>query len=47
MLNRFINDAIKFSIDPNLTGCILLMANETILDQLTVTYGRPNPNALL
>ncbi len=47
MLGGNINNAFKFSPNPNLTGWNPLMEIETILDQLVGMYGRPMPNALL
>jgi hypothetical protein len=46
MLDANIDDAFKFSPDPNLTGWNPLMEIETILDQLVATYSRLTPNAL-
>ena len=47
MLDDSIDDAFKFSPDPDLTGWNLLMEIIKIIDQLTTTYGRRMPTALL
>jgi len=47
VLNETINDAFKFSPDPNLTGWNPSMEIIDILEQMTTTYGRPTPTALL
>ncbi len=47
MLDDSIDDAFKFSPDPDLTGWNPSMEIIEIMDQLTTTYGRPTPTALL
>ncbi len=47
MLDDSVNNAFKFSPDPYLTGWNRLMEIIKIMDQLTTTYGRPTPTALL
>ena len=47
VLDETIDDAFKFSPDPNLTGWNPLMEINKIMEQMTTTYGRPTPTALL
>ena len=47
VLDETIDDAFKFSPDPTLTGWNPLMEIIEIMDQMTTTYGRPTPTALL
>jgi hypothetical protein len=47
MLNDSINDVFKFSFDPDLTGWNPSMKIKEILKQLTTTFNRPMPLALL
>jgi hypothetical protein len=47
VLNKTIEDAFKFSPDPNLTGWNQSMEIIKIMDQMTTTYRRPTPTALL
>ena len=47
VLDETIDDAFKFSPDPNLTGWNPLMEINKIMDQMTTTYGCPTPTALL
>ena len=47
MLDDSVDDAFKFSADPNLAGWNPLMEIIKITDQLTTTYGRLTPTALL
>jgi hypothetical protein len=47
MLNENINNAFKVSNSPTLRGWNQLMEIMEILNQITTTYGRPMPNALL
>ena len=47
MLNDSIDDAFKFSPDPDLTGWNPMMKIIEIMDQLTTTCRRPTPTALL
>jgi len=46
-LDNNINDAFKVSNDPALVGWNPLMEPREIYDQITTTYGRPTPAALL
>ena len=47
VLDETIDDAFKFSPDPNLTGWNPSMEINEIMEQMTTTYGRPTPTALL
>jgi hypothetical protein len=47
VLNKTIDDAFKFSPDPNLTGWNPSMEIIEIMEQMTTTYRRPTPTALL
>jgi hypothetical protein len=47
MLNDNIDDAFKVSNSPMLQGWNQSMEIMEIFDQITTTYGRPMPNALL
>ena len=47
VLDETIDDAFKFSPDPNLTGWNPLMEIIDILEQMMTRYGRPTPTALL
>jgi hypothetical protein len=47
VLDETIDDAFKFSPDPTLTGWNPSMEIIEIMDQMTTTYGRPTPTALL
>jgi len=47
VLNETIDDAFKFSPDPNLTGWNPSMEIIEIMEQMATTYGRPTPTALL
>jgi hypothetical protein len=47
VLDETIDDAFKFSPDPNLTGWNPSMEINKIMEQMTTTYGRPTPTALL
>jgi hypothetical protein len=47
MLDDSVDNAFKFSPDPDLTGWNPSMEIIKIMDQLTTTYGRPTPSALL
>jgi hypothetical protein len=47
VLDETIDDAFKFSPNPNLTGWNPSMEIIEIMDQMTATYGRPTPTALL
>jgi hypothetical protein len=47
VLDKTIDDAFKFSPDPNLTGWNPLMEIIDILEQMTATYGPSMPTALL
>jgi hypothetical protein len=47
VLDKTIDDAFKFSPDPNLTGWNPLMEIIDILEQMTATYGPSTPTALL
>jgi hypothetical protein len=47
MLDDNIDDAFKVSNSPTLRGWNQSMEIGEILDQITTTYGRPTPNALL
>jgi hypothetical protein len=47
VLDETIDDAFKFSPDPNLTGWNPSMEIIDIMEQMTTTYGRPTPTALL
>ncbi len=47
VLNETINDAFKFSPDPNLTGWNPSMEIIDIMEQMTTMYGCPTPTALL
>ncbi len=47
MLDDNIHDAFKVSNSPMLQGWNQLIEIREILDQITTTYGRPTPNALL
>jgi hypothetical protein len=46
VLNETIDDAFKFSPNPNLTGWNPSMEIIEIMEQMTTTYGRPMPTAL-
>ncbi len=46
-LNNNIDDAFKVSNNPALVGWNLSMEPREIFDQITTTYGRPTPAALL
>ncbi len=46
-LDDGIDDAFKVSNDPALTGWNALMEPREMFDQITATYGRPTPAALL
>ncbi len=47
VLDKTIDDAFKFSPDPNLTGWNPSMEIIEIIKQMTTTYRRPTPTALL
>ena len=47
VLDETIDDAFKFSPDPNLTGWNPSMEIIKIMEQITTTYGRPTPTAFL
>jgi len=47
VLDETIDDAFKFSPDPNLMGWNPSMEIIDIMEQMTTTYGRPTPTALL
>ena len=47
MLDDSVEDAFKFSPEPDLTGWNPSMKITKIMDQLTTTYGCPTPTALL
>jgi len=47
VLDETIDDVFKFSPDPNLTGWNPSMEIIKIMEQMTTTYGRPTPTALL
>jgi hypothetical protein len=47
VLDETIDDAFKFSPDPNLTGWNPSMEIIDIMEQMTTTYGCPTPTALL
>jgi len=47
VLDETIEDAFKFSPDPNLTGWNPSMEIIDIMEQMTTTYGCPTPTALL
>ena len=47
MLEDNIDDAFKVSNTPTLRGWNMSMEIMEMLDQITTTYGRPTPNALL
>ena len=47
VLDKTIDDAFKFSPDPNLTGWNPSMEIIEIMEQMTTTYRRPTPTALL
>jgi hypothetical protein len=47
VLDETINDPFKFSPDPTLTGWNPSMEINEIMEQMTTTYGRPTPTALL
>ena len=47
VLNKTIDDAFKFSPDPNHTGWNPSMEIIEIMEQMTTTYRRPTPTALL
>jgi hypothetical protein len=46
-LDDGIDDAFKVSNDPALTGWNASMEPREMFDQITATYGRPTPAALL
>jgi hypothetical protein len=46
-LDDGIDDAFKVSNDPTLTGWNASMEPRDMIDQITATYGRPTPAALL
>ena len=47
ILDENIDDALKVSNDPMLVGWNLSMEPREMFDQITVTYGKPTPAALL
>jgi hypothetical protein len=47
MLEDNIDDAFKVSNTPTIRGWNMSMEIMEMLDQITTTYGRPTPNALL
>ena len=47
VLDETIDDTFKFSPDPNLTGWNPSMEIINFMEQMTTTYGRPTPTALL
>ncbi len=47
LLDKTIDDAFKFSPNPNLTGSDPLMEIIEIMEQMTATYGCPTPTGLL
>jgi hypothetical protein len=46
-LDDGIDDAFKVSNDPSLMGWNVSMEPREMFDQITATYGRPTPAALL